>query len=440
MSVNVALAREIYGMNVWCVDQATLPALLSILQNFRNGVALELPEQKYNSVSFLDLKSNETRLVKSKWDLRNGDQFYGVGIIALDGVITVSGGASSYGVDYVSEQMQLMAKDDRVKSFIVLGNSGGGSSMAVEIMTETIEEIDKTKPVYGLVKKGGMSASACYGIMTACRKLYAESEMSLVGSAGTMMQFEGRKANEGDEDMFKYKHIRIYAPESTHKNKGFEDAIQNDNFDYLIDNMLKPFNQRFLSLIEGYRPALKSTDFRNGRTVFAKDAVGTYIDGIKSFSDVLEMAAKHGDPLWQGEENESGFNNENSNINQNEKMTKSKLKNAHPDVYNSIVQEGVAQERDRVGAWMAHVGTDSTKVVEGISSGNSITQTEREAFFVKQNAQNVAKNLVSESNGEVTPKQSTDTSVETPEKAAEKQELDSAFDFWNEKKETTPKN
>lgn len=438
MSVNVALAREIYGMNVWCVDQATLPALLSILQNFRNGVALELPEQKYNSVSFLDLKSNEIRLVKSKWDLRNGEQFYGVGIIALDGVITVSGGASSYGVDYLSEQMQLMAKDDRVKSFIVLGNSGGGSSMAVEIMTETIEEIDKTKPVYGLVKKGGMSASACYGIMTACRKLYAESEMSLVGSAGTMMQFEGREANNGDEDMFKTKHIRIYAPESTHKNKGFEEAIQNDNFDYLIDNMLKPFNQRFLSLIERYRPTLKSTDFRNGRTVFAKDAVGTYIDGIKSFSNVLEMAAKHGDPLWQDEETKNGFNNENSNINQNVKMTKTELQNAHPDVYNSIVQEGVSQERDRVGAWMAHVGTDSTKVVEGISSGNTITQTEREAFFVKQNAQNAAKNLVSESSGEVTPKQSADALVKTPEQIAQDKEMQNAFGFWNEDK--TPKN
>lgn len=439
MSVNVALAREIYGMNPWCVDQATLPALMSILQNLRNGVSLELPEQKYNSISFLDIKSNETRLVKSKWDLRNGDQFYGVGIIALDGVITVSGGASSYGVDYLSEQMQLMAKDDRVKSFIVLGNSGGGSSMAVEIMTETIEEVDKTKPVYGLVKKGGMSASACYGIMTACRKIYAESEMSLVGSAGTMMQFEGREANNGDEDMFKYKHIRIYAPESTHKNKGFEEAIQNDNFDYLIDNMLKPFNQRFLSLIEGFRPQLKNTDFRNGRTVFAKDAIGTYIDGIKSFSEVLEIAAKEGDPLWQSEENQkSGFNNENSNINQNEKMTKTELKNAHPDVYNSIVQEGVAQERDRVGAWMAHVGTDSTKVVEGISSGNGITQTEREGFFVKQNAQNAAKNIVSESSEEITPKQSTDPSVDTPVQAVEKKELESAFDFWNEDK--TPKN
>ena len=439
MSVNVALAREIYGMNPWCVDQATLPALMSMLQNLRNGVSLELPEQKYNSVSFLDLKSNETRLVKSKWDLRNSDHFYGVGIIALDGVITVSGGHSSYGVDYLSEQMQLMAKDDRVKSFIVLGNSGGGSSMAVEIMTETIEEIDKTKPVYGLVKKGGISASACYGIMVACRKVYAESEMSLVGSAGTMMQFEGREANKGDEDMLKYKHIRIYAPESTQKNKGFEEAIQNDNFDYLIDNMLKPFNQRFLSLISRLRPQLKNTDFRNGRTVFAKDAVGTYIDGIKSFSEVLEMAAQETDPIWQNEEDqENGFNNENSNINQNEKMTKAELKNAHPDVYNSIVQEGVAQERDRVGAWMAHVGTDSTKVVEGISSGNGITQTEREAFFVKQNAKNGIQNAVTESTEEITPKQSTDTSVDTPEQAAGKKELNSAFDFWNEDK--TPKN
>lgn len=426
--INLALSREIYGMNPWCVDQVSLPGLLSILENAKNGVSLELPEIKYNSISVLDPVSNETRLVKSKWDLRNGEEFNGIGIIALDGAITVSGGASSYGMDYLSEQMQLMAKDNRVKSFIVLGNSGGGSSMAVEMMTETISEIDKSKPVYGLVKKGGMMASACFGIMSACRKLWAESEMSIVGSAGTMMAFEGRKANGGDEDFMKYKQIRLYAPESTHKNKGFEEAIQNDNFTFIIDEMLKPMNQRFLALIESNRPQMKGTKFRNGHTVFAKDGVGTFIDGIKSFSEVVDIASKAA-PLPEsdlGVQTPKNESKSNTNINKN-KMTKAEFKAAHPSVYQEIVSEGVAQEKDRAGAWMVHNETDPKAVAEGIKSGEKITDTDREQFYAKKNTKEALSNIENGNADDVTTPEST-----TPEAEAKKEaqaELDAAFDF-----------
>lgn len=397
--INLALSREIYGMNAWCVDEVSLPSLLSVLENIRVGVSLEVPENKYNSISVLDVESNETRLVKSRWDLKNGEHFSGIGIISLDGVITVSGGASSYGVDYLSEQMQLMAKDSRVKAFIVLGNSGGGSSMAVEIMADTINEIDKSKPVFGLVKKGGMMASACFGIMSSCRELWAESEMSIVGSAGTMMQFEGRKANSGDEDIMKRKHVRVYAPESVKKNEGFEKAIQNDDYTFIIDNMLKPMNDRFLSLIESNRPQLKGTSFRDGHTVFAKDAVGSFIDGIKSFSEVIDIVseaiANQEQDLSVTVGNQKSSES-STNIN-NKKMTKQEFKAAHPDVYNEIVSEGVSHEKDRVGAWMQHVETDASAVKAGIESGNEITQTAREAFFVKANTKNVVKTIQSES-------------------------------------------
>jgi ClpP class serine protease len=415
--INLALSKEIYGMNAWCVDQSSLTGLLSILDNIKNGVSLEIPDVKYNSISFLDFSSNETRLVKSRWDLSTGDQFNGIGIISLNGVITVSGGASSYGMDYLSEQMQLMAKDDRVKSFIILGDSGGGSSNAVEIMAETIKEVNQTKPVYGLVKKGGMMASACFGIMSACRNIWAESEMSIVGSAGTMMQFEGRKANDGTEDDAKTKHIRVYAPESTKKNKGFEDAIQRDDYTFIVDSLLQPMNQRFLSLIEANRPQLSGTSFRDGHTVFAKDAIGTFIDGIKSFSEVLEIASA------SASENS---NNLNTNIN-TLNMTKAEIKSAHPTAYNEIVAEGTALENDRVGAWMAHVETDPKAVAQGIASGKEITATQREAFFVMQNTKKTVQSMQSENADDVQSPES-----KTPEKLATEaleKESKAAFDF-----------
>ena len=430
--MNIALSKEIYGLNTWCMDEVSFPAYMSVLNNIKNGVKLEIPETKYNSISFLDVSSEETRLIKDKWDLKNGDTFSGIGIISLNGVITVNGGMSTHGMTYLSETMQIMAKDERVKSFIILGDSGGGSSMAVEIMSETIKEIDKIKPVYGLVKKGGMMASACFGIMSACRGLWAESEMSIVGSAGTMMQFEGRKANDGAEDMHKYKQIRIYAPESTHKNEGFEKAIQSDDYSILIDNMLKPMNQRFLALIEANRPKLKGTSFRNGHTKFAKDSIGTFIDGIKSFSEVIDIASKG---VSQKEEDLNDIktenNNSNTNINNKNKMKKADFKAANPTAYNEILAEGKAMgqstEKDRVGAWMAHNETDPVAVKAGIASGKEITATEREEIYATKNAAKKVEEIKSDSAEEViTPESSGAEKIKKTEAQAK---VDKAFDF-----------
>ena len=101
--INLALSREIYGMNAWCVDQVSLPGLLAILENSKIGVQLETPEIKYNSISVLDLKSKEVKVIDrpygNSWNpgqLDNNNDFSGIGIINLDGVMTVSGGASSY--------------------------------------------------------------------------------------------------------------------------------------------------------------------------------------------------------------------------------------------------------------------------------------------------------------------------------------------------------
>lgn len=407
--MNLALSKEIYGINTWCVDQHSFPALMKILNNASKGVSLELPEEKYNSIHTFNIKSKETRLIGKTWQLENTKDFIGIGIINLNGVITVSGGASSRGVDYLKSQMNSMAKDDRIKSFIVLGDSGGGSAMAVELMSNTIKEIDEIKPVYGLVKEGGMAASACYGIMSACRSLWAESEMSIIGSSGTMIQFEGRKANTKKKGV---KYIRLYAPKSTHKNKGFEDALNNDDYKVLTDELLKPFNERFLSLLLKNRPLLKGTDFDNGHTLFAKDGVGTFIDGLKSFEEVLSIAS--GKVVMK--------NKNKSNINP-VKMNKTEFKAENPEAYEEIFQKGVSFRTDQVGSWLAHIDTDPEAVVEGIESGENLSQSQREKFFVKQNNKTEESKL----------KKDNPKIIDSPEaekkQTKEDKELKEAFDF-----------
>ena len=201
MSLNLGLAREVYGVGAWSIDSKTLPAMLQILENSKHGQNLELPEKKYNSVSILKFKSDCEDDVEDYIECDQEDyepteeDIQGIAIVNLNGVITVDGGMSSYGMTQLSEYMLELSKDENIKGFGILGNSGGGSTMGVEIMTDAIAEIRKTKPVDFLVRKGGITCSAAYAIASSCENIYAESEMSTFGSCGTMIKFEARKSN-----------------------------------------------------------------------------------------------------------------------------------------------------------------------------------------------------------------------------------------------------
>lgn len=400
--MNYALAKEIYGMQPWCIDHQTYPILMGMVRDFQNGVTFEANNEKHNALSIYTL-DNDTKIVSRPYgslydpgDLDSSENFTAIGVVKINGPITVSGGASSYGMDYVSNQMKRMSQDDRVKSFIILSDSGGGSSAAVEMMTDTISEIKESKPVYGLISKGGIAASAMYGILSACTSIYAESEMSTVGSVGTMIQFQGREANTQDTEGIK--HVRLYASASTHKNKFYEDAVNKDNYDVILNEMLDPINERFLNLVISNRPQLKGSDYENGHTVFAKDGVGTFIDGIMSFDALV-------DQISQEIENKTDRSLNSSNNQNNVSMTISDLQQNHPEVYQSVFNAGLEAERSRVGVWMAHFDTDSEAVREGINSNEALTNVQREQLLVVQNAQNNLKSLEQESPKKVLTKE-----------------------------------
>lgn len=417
--MNFALKREIYGGTPWMVDPISFMALSSILKDSQSGVQMELPQIKYNTPELINA-SSETRIITrpfgNEWapgQLENKESFEGIGIINLDGPITLSGGASSIGMEQLSSMMKLMSLDSRMVGFIVRSNSGGGSSSAVDTIGDTIKEIDQKIPVYGSIKKGGMAASACYGILTNCRKIFSEDAMNIVGSAGTMVQFEGRKANTQDPDGVK--HIRIYATKSVKKNESFEQALNNDNYEPIINNLLDPINEHFLSKQLTNRPQLAGSNYEDGHTLFSKDAIGTFIDGIASFDEVIGMV------LSESKITENPKININSKSN---KMNKAELKSAHPETFNEILSEGVNAERERVMSWMAYSQVDSEAVEAGIKSTLDISPSQRENFNVKMQQGQFLANMVAESAPAVVtaPSQTTVTEEET-----ETQKVDSEW-------------
>lgn len=407
MSFNYGLAKEIYG-TPWCVDSHSFLSLSSILKNIQNGVSLDISENKLNGVSFLNTK-NKTKLVSREYQLDNDNDFKGIGIINLNGPITKGGGASTSGMVELSRTMQTLSNDKRIKGFIVLVDSGGGTSSAVKIMSDTINEVKKKKPVYGLVDKGGMAGSAAYGIISACTAIYSEDGMNIVGSVGTMISFDGYKSNSESKDGVK--HITVYASKSTMKNKSFEEALNNDNYSLLISELLDPVNDSFIELVSTNRPKLLGTSFDNGHTTFAKDAVGTFIDGIASFDQVVNMILN---------DNKILINNQKSN-----KMTKEEFKSEHPSTFNEVVEIGAAAERERVSAWMVHANTDLEAVTSGIKSGKGISSTDTQEFLVKQTNKHNLELLKSDSANPVV----TNPSEGLNEPTAEQKEIKEAFNF-----------
>ena len=413
--MNFGLAREIYGLNAWSVDPITFQSLMATLKNIQSGVALEVPDVKYNSIFVYDVK-NETQIITKEWQLETKNDFEGIGVINLNGPITKGGGASSYGTLDISNQMQRMANDNRIKGFVLKVDSGGGASNAVSILSDTINEIKKTKPVYTLVEKGGIMASAAYGIGSAGNKIFAEDGMSTIGSVGTMIAFEGKKAFHEDRDG--YKNIVLYATKSTEKNKAFEEAINNDNYELLINDLLDPINENFIAMVEGNRPQLKGTKFDNGHTVFSKDAIGTFIDGIASFDEVVQMVLNDSKNYISS--------SKVSLINSQKKMTKDELKQSHPEVYASVVSEGASAERERVASWMVYASTDLEAVTQGIKGGQEISKSQREEFLVKMNSAQMIEKLKNDSAPAVVVNETTTTVDEKDEKA---EELNAAFGF-----------
>lgn len=378
MNYSYILAKEIYSQ-AWLVDNMSYSALTSLLKSIKNGTNIA-SDEKFNSVSTL----SDFKLIKSLEQLNSSESFEGIGLININGVIISDSTSSTKGMREISAEAIQMAKDNRIKSFILYANSGGGSSGAVEIMTDAISYIQNTlgKEVIGFVPQAGCAYSAMYGIISACSKVYSAHEMNGFGSVGTMIEFEGKSHENVDSDG--YKTVRLYATKSVMKNKPFEDAINSDNYEMLVSEMLDPINERFINLVKTNRPQLANTNFDDGRIVFAKDAVGTYIDGIKSFSEVI-----------------SELKEKQSIINYNNKMTVSELKQNHPETYNSIYSEGVKAEQDRVGAWMAHSKTDLEVVKNGIKSNEPISSAIREELLVKTNEQNHLENLKNDSLKEI---------------------------------------
>jgi ATP-dependent protease ClpP protease subunit len=102
-------------------------------------------------------------------------------------------------------------------------------------------------------------------------------------------------------------------------------------------------------------------------------------------------------------------------------MTRDEIKAQHPDIYAQIVAEGVAKERDRVGAWATFVSIDPEAVAKGIKEGGDISQTAMAEFSFKKLSADSLTKLGAEAVRAVTT--AATEAGKTPEALAKEKEL-----------------
>lgn len=353
------------------VDRLTFAAQSAMLKDFRNGVIFESPgKEKLNAYYLADVKSG-TRVVKTIETPAGESVQQLVSITKLNGPIVKNGGMSSYGMKELADQLLSYDADPNVIGHIIMADSGGGSAAGMEVMVHAIDQL--TKPKVAIVERGGVAASAAYGIIAHTDYIYAESEKATVGSIGTMISFAAQPNKT--TNMLGEKQVTIYATPSTKKNLWYEEALNNDNYDLAISEILDPHANAFRADMRSQRDKLDDSHL-DGSVYDAGEVLGTLVDEIGGMAEAI--AYIKGQP-----------GNKNSINNQNDKkaMTASELLAQHPAVHAEIFgagrTAGIEAESERTKVWLTHIGTDPKMVVEGIKGGKEISASQREELIVK---------------------------------------------------------
>lgn len=322
--MNFKLAREIYG-NVWHADALTMQGLLEALAFYKNGGKFRENELKSNAFGIHTEGSVFSATELSRAELVPKGS---IAVYNLDSVITKYGGYSHHGTVDIASQFKEMEAEENVIGHLFRIESGGGSANAISYLREYTAKNVRNKPM--VVYSEDIMASAAMYIASDADYIFSRSENDNVGSIGTMIQFSGYKANS--EDSEGVRHVRVYASQSTHKNKDFEDAINNFDIETIRKDILDPHASEFIRDMERNRPNI-TEEQKTGKIFKAKDVVGSLIDAIGNVDDAIAKIK------------ELSYSNKSTN-NTNTNMDLNQLKAEYPELVNEAVSKGVAQDRE----------------------------------------------------------------------------------------------
>lgn len=218
-----------------------------------------------------------------------------VAIVSLKGEMTKYDGLCNYGAMSTANLIKHLGIARNINGIVLDIDGPGGSVNAIAPLLEAMKFVDmQNKP---LVVHGDMVASAHLYVAVHGNHFMLDNEIaSQAGSIGTLIQFADYSKYWEEKGI---KLHAIYAPESTHKNKEFEDALKGD-YKAMKDRMLSPLAQKFQQAVRekrGEKLDEKAEGILNGAMFWGGDAVkfgladsiGTLGDAIQRVFDLNEI-------------------------------------------------------------------------------------------------------------------------------------------------------
>jgi protease-4 len=315
-----SLFKEIFG-SPWQIESGTFQRYFPLAVSILNGGHLVVePEPHENQPYKVVVKNSDTNNVSFD-EIGFDEEPLDTDEEAVEGpvisVIPVRGimmkhdmACGPRGTRSLGNRLRNADADDRVIGHILIFETGGGSANSVPELSDAITACKK--PVVAWVD--GMMCSAGQFAGSYCREIIASRTDDWVGSIGTMLVWEGRKAKSA-ENTEGVVHVRIYADGAEEKNDEYEFAINDQNFKIAKERILNPHNQKFISEIKNNRPGVEDKHL-HGKMFYAGEVIGSLVDSIGNFDYAIErvIALSGFVPGVQTSGNESVADN-NSNIN-----------------------------------------------------------------------------------------------------------------------------
>lgn len=193
----------------------------------------------------------------------------------------------------IASTIRSLGEDGSVKAILLDINSGGGSPVATAEISKAVEEVSKSKPVYGLINDVG--ASGAFWVAMSTNKTYA-SPMSTLGSIGVT------SVGLGFEDFIREYNItyrKQTAGELKDMGTPFREVSEEE--EQIIQNILDDLHERFISHVAESRnmSVEEVRPYADGRIFLGSTAKEAgFIDELGYYPDVIaELKNQTGDVL-----------------------------------------------------------------------------------------------------------------------------------------------
>lgn len=296
-TMQYSIAKEIFG-RPWHIHAIGIEQYRPVVAGMLSGAVIEAENEPEESLPYA-ISANtlqpvawshpEEPIEEDTAEETEPQREKVIHVLPLRGVLIKHDGVCGQpGASTFARRLMEADADSSVIGHILIVEGPGGSSNAVPELTDAL--LKCTKPT--VVWVDGMMCSAHMYVGAFAGYRIASRATDMIGCIGTMIEFEGRKA-QSDEDLMKVRSVRIYADGADEKNEEYETAINEFNFKLIKEHILNPHNVKFVADMKAQLPGVEDKHL-HGRTFQAAEVVGALVDEIGAFdvavNKVIELS------------------------------------------------------------------------------------------------------------------------------------------------------